>query len=226
MRLPFLSINMASTIDGKIAPASRGPVKLGSAYDSRRMSELRAEADGVVMGAGTFRAYPKPLKVRFPALIRARIRRRQPEQPATVIISSRLDLPKRVTPFEQAHEVRRIVFTTRRAPAGKRTRLERAGVEVIVAPGARPSPRFVLKKLASLGFRRVLLEGGGEVNASFFEAGLVNRIYLTLCPSLLGGSTAPTIFDGRGFAFRERSFWRLREARKRGHEIYLIYDRA
>ena len=56
----FVTLNMASTIDGKIAPARRGFVKLGSAYDSQRMGEIRAEADCVVMGARTFLAYPKP----------------------------------------------------------------------------------------------------------------------------------------------------------------------
>ena len=224
-RKPFVSTNVASTLDGKIAPAKRGPVKFSSAYDSRRMSEIRAEVDCVVMGATTYRAYPKPLLIRGDSLIRARVRKGLPAQPATVVVSSRLDIP-RVTKFEKAEGIRRIVFTTRRAPAKARARLTRAGVEVIVAPGKRPSAAFMLHELAKRDLARVLLEGGGELLSAFFEADLVDRIYLTLCPVILGGKDSPTMSEGKGLALEKRTQFRLKECRRRVHELYLIYDRG
>ena len=221
----FVTLNMASTIDGKIAPARRGFVKLGSAYDSQRMGEIRAEADCVVMGARTFLAYPKPLKLNQPKLVKARIRKGEAAEPVTVVISSRLDIPRN-TPFELAKDFPRIIFTSEKAPHAARARLEKNGVHVIVAPGTRPQSKFILNSLALLGFQRILLEGGGELNSGFFEADLVDRIYLTLCPSLLGGSEAPTIFEGKGFLdVEKRSQWKLHSCVRKKDELYLIFDR-
>lgn len=46
--------------------------------------------------------------------------------------------------------------------------------------------------------RRLLCEGGGELNDALFRAGLVDEVHLTLCPLLLGGRAAPTPADGSG----------------------------
>ena len=46
--------------------------------------------------------------------------------------------------------------------------------------------------------KRLLCEGGGELNDALFRAGLVDEIHLTICPKIFGGRTAPTIADGLG----------------------------
>jgi riboflavin biosynthesis pyrimidine reductase len=46
--------------------------------------------------------------------------------------------------------------------------------------------------------RRLLCEGGGELNDSLFRAGLVDEIHLTICPKIFGGRSAPTIAGGLG----------------------------
>lgn len=221
----FVTLNMAASIDGKIATVKRGFVKLGSDYDSARMAEIRAEADAVVMGAKTFAAYPKTLRVRPLALQKKRIKQGLSPQPATVVVSGRLSIVASPA-FDHDNEVRRIVFCSANAPKAPWRRLLSVGVEVIPWPGRRPNPRFILRKLAQLGFQRVLLEGGGELNASFFEARLVDRIYLTLCPVLLGGRESPTIFSGQGFEYRKRENWQLLACRRKRDELYLIYERG
>lgn len=220
----FVSTNVASTLDGKIAPANRGAVKFSSPYDSRRMSEIRAEVDCVMMGATTYRAYPRPLLVGIPALVRKRAKQGLTPQPATVIVSSRLDLP-RGTRFEKAESVRRIIFTTKKSPAKARARYEKLGIEVVVAPGKRPSAAFMLRELEKRGLPRVLVEGGGELLSAFFETDLVDRIFLTICPTVLGGKDAPTMSEGKGLTLENRAHFRLKECRRRGHELYLVYDR-
>ncbi|MBW8863402.1 MAG: dihydrofolate reductase family protein [Verrucomicrobia bacterium] len=50
------------------------------------------------------------------------------------------------------------------------------------------------------GVKRLLCEGGGELNDALFRAGLVDEINLTICPKIFGGRTAPTISEGQGFA--------------------------
>jgi diaminohydroxyphosphoribosylaminopyrimidine deaminase/5-amino-6-(5-phosphoribosylamino)uracil reductase len=49
----------------------------------------------------------------------------------------------------------------------------------------------------------VLIEGGAEVNASFVEAGLVDRVAFFVAPRLLGGRQAPTAVGGRGLALKD-----------------------
>ena len=50
------------------------------------------------------------------------------------------------------------------------------------------------------GVKRLLCEGGGELNDALFRAGLVDELHLTICPKIFGGRRAPTIADGRGFS--------------------------
>jgi riboflavin-specific deaminase-like protein len=209
-----VAINIASTIDGKIAPATRGPVKFTSRYDSRRMAEIRAESDAVVMGAGTFRAHPYALTTKL-----------KKKQPITVVVSRSLRLPKQKTPLENAKNIKRIFFCGKNASLSSVKRLEAAGVEVIRLKTAAVSPKEILKTLFRHGVKRVLLEGGGELNALFLEKNLVDRIHLTLAPSLLGGKEAPTLFEGTGFSLKGRTHWRLKKLRRVGQELYLTYER-
>lgn len=225
MQRLFVSMNMAESLDGKIASFERGPAKLGTAYDSKRMLEIRAEQDVVVMGARTFEAYPKPLLVKSAALRRARQKRRQTAEPATAIVSSRLDF-KANTPWEMAKGVLRLVFCGRHASRKAILRLRKNGVYVVVCRGERPSADEILQEFAKIGFRRILLEGGGEFNAIFFKQDLVDRLYITLCPLLIGGATAPSFFEGQGLKKTQFLRWRLKEYRPKKNELYLIYERT
>ena len=49
------------------------------------------------------------------------------------------------------------------------------------------------------GVKRLLCEGGGELNDALFRAGVVDELHLTICPKLFGGRRAPTMADGIGF---------------------------
>jgi 2,5-diamino-6-(ribosylamino)-4(3H)-pyrimidinone 5'-phosphate reductase len=219
----WVSINMAMSMDGKIATRSRGPVKLGSAHDDRRMAEIRAEHDVVINGASTFRAYPFPLLVKEKKLVRARERRGLSPHPASAIVSSRLDIP-RATPWEKAEAVERWAFCGKSAARSVRESLERSGVRVVHSRAQRPQPRGILSAFRRDGKERVLLEGGGEFNASFLEEGLVDRIHLTLVPILVGGADSPTWCEGQGF--RHFPHFRLERCHRLGDELYLTYGRA
>ena len=212
-KLPFLSINMASSIDGKIASRLRGPIQMGSPFDRTRMRQLRKQADAVLMGATTFLAHPQPLTVGAGK-----------KQPATVIISSRLQFPRK-TPWERAHHIERWVFCGKKAPKGSIQYLESQGVRVVVCPSLRPRPKKIIQTLGKAGFQRLLLEGGGELNSDFLEQDLVDRIHLTLCPLLIGGREVPSLFEGKGFSPSRFTRWKLKEKFLRSGELYLTYER-
>ncbi len=221
----LVTINMAMSMDGKIATPARGPIKFSSVYDSRRMSEIRAEQDVVINGASTFRAYPKPLVVKGEDLLAQRRGLGLAEQPASAMVSSRLEIPFG-TPWQKAKEIERWAFCGKKAPLGKREKLEASGVKVVVGRGARPSPKEILKAFSGAGFSKVLLEGGGEFNASFLEAGLVDRIHLTLVPLVIGGAESPTWLEGKGFLKGKFPRFCLEECRNVEGELYLTYLRS
>src|SRR5262245_33107945 len=89
----FVFMNAAVSADGKIAPASRRRVRLGSARDLARMDRLRATADAILIGASTLRAEDPPLQVRTAASRRERARRGLRPLMRTIVVSRTLALP-------------------------------------------------------------------------------------------------------------------------------------
>jgi riboflavin-specific deaminase-like protein len=219
-----VSVNMAMSLDGKIATKARGPVKLGSAYDSRRMSEIRALHDAVINGSSTFKAYPYPLHVQGKDLLAERRGRGQSQQPISAVVSSLLLLPRK-TPWELESSTERWVFCGKAASEARERSLEKTGVRVVRTRTPRPHPKEILKAFEAAGAKRVLLEGGGEFNASFLELGLVDRIHLTVTPLLIGGKDSPTWCEGAGFAKGKFPRFRLAELHQEGDELYLTYER-
>lgn len=220
-----VSINMAMSMDGKIATAARGPVKLGSELDSRRMAEIRAEHDAVINGAATFLAYPKPLHVVGEDLVARRLALGKPAQPISAVVSSRLEIPFG-TPWEKARETERWMFCGSEASEEAVRALEASGVKVWRSVQRRPEPEEILRAFADAGVKDLLLEGGGEFNASFLAKGLVDRVYLTVVPILVGGAEAPTWCEGAGFVTGSFPRFRLADLRNESGELFLEYERA
>ena len=72
--------------------------------------------------------------------------------------------------------------------------------------------------------KRLLCEGGGELNDALFRAGLVDELHLTICPLIFGGRDAPTIAGGIGVSKLEQSArLKLKSWKRRGHELFLVY---
>ena len=75
--------------------------------------------------------------------------------------------------------------------------------------------------------KRLLCEGGGELNAALFQAGLVSEVHITLCPIILGGRHAPTLADGAGVAkLADAARFRLASMKRSGEVMFLVYRRS
>ena len=224
---PFVTMNIAESADGKIAPIGHGKVNFGSVEDRAQMERLRAEADGVLIGGGTLVAEDPPLLIRDPDLSARRLAAKGAPHPRNITVCSMLPAHVSTMRFFLNQDTEKFVFTTEKTPADRLAVASQfAQVEVVPLTSAgRVDLKEVLCRLLQMGVRRLLLEGGGELNFSMLDAGLVDEVHLTICPFLFGGRTAPTPVDGVGFP-RDR----VRKLALKNHrvgtqgEIFLHYD--
>jgi 2,5-diamino-6-(ribosylamino)-4(3H)-pyrimidinone 5'-phosphate reductase len=216
-----VTINMAMSADGKVSTSRRETVSLGSPWDRYLMDVLRSRADAVVIGARTLSLDGWAIRVRSAAVRKRRLKQKRSPHPLNVVVSTDLQIPARAQ-FFSFPDTEKLVITTSRAPEG-RVRRFRKLADVLVLPTARIRPRDVLSALADRGARRVLVEGGGTLNYSFLRDNLVDEIFLTVTPSIVGGGAAPTPVDGAGFAKGSFVDLKLVSSRRRGDEVFLKY---
>jgi 2,5-diamino-6-(ribosylamino)-4(3H)-pyrimidinone 5'-phosphate reductase len=199
-QLPLIFVNMAMTADGKIATANRAVSSFGSARDQEHLYELRATADAVMCGARTIEASGTILGTGGAKFRQRRLKNGLAECNLRVIVSGSGSIDPGATIFNQGVSPI-IILTTRRISAENLERLNQLADEVKICGkrevNLRAAMRWLRKKW---DVKRLLCEGGGELNDAMFRADLVDEINLTICPKIFGGQTAPTIADGRGFA--------------------------
>jgi len=213
---------MAMTVDGKITSAGREYPRFTSQFDRDNMDRLRAEADAILIGAGTIRADDPPLGVRSDQM---RTYRRSLGRSAPlhrVIVSATLDLDPQSRFFTEDHEGDRIVVTVEDAPGGALAAVA-SRVEVWkVGQGLVDLPEL-LRRLKRRGIDRLLVEGGGRLNWALLRDDLIDELYVTIAPRLLGGRDAPTLLEGEGLAMVEQRRLELVEVRREGDELYCRY---
>ena len=222
--LPFVLINMAMTADGKIATANRAVSSFSSPHDHQLLLALRATADAVMSGARTVNLNPinmGPGAAKYRALRR---RRGLAEYNLRIISSGSGSVNPDAEVFRHKFSPI-IILTTRRAGEGRLKRLHAIADAVKVCGAQQLNFRLALRWLRQKwGVKRLLCEGGGELNDALFRAGLVDEVHVTICPKVFGGRSAPTLADGLGAPTLARAAQlELRSARKHGAEMYLVY---
>jgi 2,5-diamino-6-(ribosylamino)-4(3H)-pyrimidinone 5'-phosphate reductase len=209
-----VTICAAMTVDGKISTAS-GDSMISSKQDLKRLHKLRAGSDAVVVGIATVLADNPRLTVR---LVRGK-------NPARVVVDSKGRTPAESNLLKTARRVRTLVAVSEQAPAQNVERIKKAGAEVVVAGKASVDIKLLFAKLAGMKFKRVLVEGGGELNWSVIRAGLADELTVTIAPRIAGGRLATTLVEGDGFdRMADGIQLRLSKAeRKKTGELVLHY---
>ena len=200
---PLITLNMASSIDGKITTFQREKLRFSSDQDRELMEDLRSRADAILIGAGTLDADDPPLILRIPEyqLQRQKLGKRT-VNPINIVVSANLDFPIEDSDFFNCPATERLVFTTTAAPRSSRIKLSKYAHIIELAPtiSRDVNLRVMVQVMYKLKIRSLLLEGGGNLNFAMLNHGLVDEIYLTLCPYVIGGMMSPTSVDGSGFS--------------------------
>ena len=224
---PFVLVNMAMSADGKIATANRAVATFSSPRDHAHLYELRATADAVMSGARTVDLNNYTLGPGAERFRKTRLRRGLAEHSLRVVVSGSGSVNPRAEIFRHRFSPI-LLLTSARVPAAQLKPL-RAVADAVFSAGRDevdfPAALRWLRR--EWNVKRLLSEGGGELNDALFRAGLVDELHLTLCPRLIGGRTAPTIADGLGFAKLADAFQlRLVTTRRVGDELFCVFSRS
>lgn len=219
--LPLVTAVLAMSLDGKIADVTRRAARFGSAADRQHLEAQIATADAVLFGAGTLRAYGTTLRVSHPDLLAQRQRQGKPPQPVQIVGSRAAEIPSHIRFFDQP--VPRWLLTTQ---AGATRWQGQPGFDRILVAATTDGEldwKAAFQQLKHEQIQRVVVLGGGEVVASLVAAGLVDDLWITVCPLILGGREAPTPVEGLGFPEALAPRMELLTVRSLDNEVFLHY---
>jgi diaminohydroxyphosphoribosylaminopyrimidine deaminase/5-amino-6-(5-phosphoribosylamino)uracil reductase len=193
-RTPFVTVKAAMTLDGKIATAA-GESKWITGEKAREFGmKLRQGADAILVGINTVLADDPSLT----------LRKSQKHQLRRIILDARARAPLTAKVVSDDHAALTTIVVAKSAPK-RRVAALRSRVKVLVAPlriSNTSSPavqlKWLLKQLGSEGITSLLVEGGGEVNASFLLQGLAQRVAFFYAPKILGGRDSRPGVGGDG----------------------------
>jgi len=188
LKRAFVSLKVASTLDGKIATGS-GQSRWITSKESRRVAHrLRSYHSAVMVGIGTVLKDDPLLSVRHVKVER---------QPLAVVVDRDLRIPTNSRLVkERAKEL--IVLTSEKSLLSyKAGILEDFGVELVTVPEADGELDLsaFLERAVDMGIYSVMVEGGSRLSWSLLKGRLIDKVYIFYAPKFIGGDGIP-IFSG------------------------------
>ncbi len=202
--LPFVTYKYAMTLDGRVATESGDSRWISGEASRRRVHELRAESDAVLVGAGTLRRDDPQLTAREVAVH---------SQPLRVVIDSNLRIERGSALLRTIDQGPVLLVCGEGVETARRLEVARWGAEVEAVasgPDGRPLPREVARLLAGRDVQSVLMEGGPSLAAAWWDEGLVDKVMAFVAPVLAGGVTAPGPLPSGGYPHMDAAL-RLRD---------------
>jgi len=181
---PFVHVNCAMSVDGKIALATGKQVRISCEEDMARVHRLRNDSDAVLVGVGTVLSDDPKLTVKERYVDVAR-------QPLRVVLDSELRTPSDAEVMSDAAPT--LIVTG--GPS-----FSRGNVAAVKCGDGRVSLPGLLSLLHERGVRRLLVEGGETVIYTFLRGGFVDVLTVYVAPMVIGGAGTPTMAGGTGAA--------------------------
>ena len=193
-KCPFVILKSAISLDGKIATASGESQWITSEASRLKGHEIRSQVDAILVGIGTVLQDNPSLTTRLPE--------RTNEDPIRVVVDSRGRIPLGAKVFNPDSNARTLIAVTENAAPEKSEALKSAGADVLIVDEVkgRVCLKTLMRELGRREITSVLIEGGGEINATALQAGIVDKLMFFIAPKLIGGKDAPGSIGGIGIA--------------------------
>lgn len=207
---PFVHMKYAMTLDGKIATETGESKWISSEKSREHAHRLRGELSGIMVGIGTVLKDNPQLTCRVPNY----------PNPVRIVVDSQLRIPLDAAILSNQDQARTIILTTRFASEDKLRMLKAKDIEVIKVKSTdkRVDLNQAMNVLGKKGIDSILLEGGGQLNASALDAGIVNKLTAYIAPKLVGGQNAVSPVEGKGvqhmsdaYMFRETRTYKIED---------------
>jgi len=189
--LPFVILKSGMSLDGKIATPSGDSKWITNEASRKYARTLRNEVDAILVGIDTVLQDDPDLLSSLSG-----------KRPIRVVLDSHLRIPLHARVLNPLAPT--IVVAGKEADRNRIYNLQARGIEVLRIPRWKKYPergldlRYLMKKLAKSGVASLLIEGGGKVNASALEMGLVDKVLFFIAPKIIGGKNSVTPVEGEG----------------------------
>ena len=188
---PFVILKAAASLDGKIAAVGGNAKWITNEKSRQYVHRLRDRVDAVLVGIGTV-AKDDPM-------LTVRLQNRGGHDPIRIVVDSTLKISLRAKVFNPLSKAPTIVATTPKASTRKIKEIEKKGGKVVVIPSpAKVNLQLLMETLGKEEITSVLIEGGGQINTSALDEGIVDKVVFFFAPCILGGAKAPMIVGGKG----------------------------
>ncbi|HEV2193339.1 MAG TPA: 2,5-diamino-6-(ribosylamino)-4(3H)-pyrimidinone 5'-phosphate reductase [Nitrosopumilaceae archaeon] len=211
---PHVTLSAAMSMDGKIATRT-GNSELSSKEDLIRVHKLRANVDAILVGKHTVMIDDPILTVKYV----------KGKNPIRIILDSTASIKSTSKIIKTCKTITTIIVVSEKATQKNIIRLEKEGLEVIKCGQNKINLKKLLHILRKKNIKNLLVEGGGLTNWSFIKDGLVDEIIVTITPYVIGGSSAISLFQGKGFdKISHAPMLTLKKINRMKNELVLHYD--
>ncbi len=197
---PFVILKSAISLDGKIATETGNSRWITGPEARNKVHQLRNQVGAILVGAGTV--------LKDDPRLTTRLKNGTGNHPVRVILDNRGSIPHTARVFKNASRQQVIYVTSRQAAASRIKRFQNMGVEVWVLPekdGGVHLPKL-MQRLAQIELTSVMIEGGGQVNASALKSKIVDKVVFFLAPIVIGGTRSPNVVQGAGIRHLKDAF--------------------
>jgi 2,5-diamino-6-(ribosylamino)-4(3H)-pyrimidinone 5'-phosphate reductase len=211
---PYVILNSAMTLDGKIATKT-GSSEISGKEDLLRVHELRMNVDAIMVGINT-------VITDNPRLTVHKILAKKQDNPLRVVIDSKARTP--ISSRILNSDAPTVIAVTETANSERVKNLNKIG-EVLICGKDIVDLDDLMIKLSSKGVETMMLEGGSTLNYSMLMAGLVSEVRVCIAPMISGGKEAKTLADGLGVNYMKDSIkLKLKKSYMLGEDIIVEYD--
>ena len=211
---PYVILNAAMTLDGKIATKT-GSSEISGRDDLIRVHKLRKEMDAIMVGINTLLADDPRLTVH-------KIEAKLEDNPVRIVVDSKARTPLDFRILNK--DAPTIIATSENADPEKVKSLEKKAT-VLKCGKDRVDLESLMKELSRIGIRTLMLEGGSTLNYSMLKNGLVDEVRVCVAPMIAGGVQAKTLVDGEGIDLMSHAIkLKLKKNYNRGNDLILEYE--